>query len=276
HCRLTYNKSELTISDAVVFHGRDLPSVKHMKELIKQKPPSQRWVFFILENPHHTWKPLDKLNGMFNWTMTYRRDSDIFAPYGMYYEDPSNKRTSNRNYAMGKDKLIVWPVSNCGYPREKLALKLSKLIPVHVFGGCRSRFPKHSEGTSCRRFTKECDNLMRRYKFRLSFENRNCKDYITEKYWGPLEQDIVPIVLGGSNYDSNVAVPGSYINVMDFPSLKALADYLNYLDKNDTAYNEYFAWKKKYSARHFESSYTCLLCAALNLQIQPKVYNDLE
>jgi len=37
-----------------------------------------------------------------------------------------------------------------------------------------------------------------------------------------------------------IAPPKSYINIMDFKNVKKLVDYLKYLDKNDTAYNEYF------------------------------------
>ena len=35
----------------------------------------------------------------------------------------------------------------------------------------------------------------------------------------------------------------SYLNVMDFPSAKSLAQELIRLDGNDTAYLEYFWWK---------------------------------
>jgi hypothetical protein len=41
--------------------------------------------------------------------------------------------------------------------------------------------------------------------------------------------------------------PSGYINVLDFKSPKDLADYLLYLDKNATAYNVYFKWKKHIS-----------------------------
>ena len=97
----------------------------------------------------------------------------------------------------------------------------------------------------------------------------NCVDYLTEKYWGtPLELGVVPVVMGGANY-SQMAIPGSYINVLDFDSVKDLADYLLYLDKNDTAYMEYFAWRKTYrvygylKGAVFNEHYpwTCNMCA---------------
>ncbi len=56
--------------------------------------------------------------------------------------------------------------------------------------------------------------------------------------------DMVPIVMGGSREDYfNMAPPNSYIHVDDFASPGHLAKYLRYLDRNDTAYASYFAWK---------------------------------
>ena len=54
----------------------------------------------------------------------------------------------------------------------------------------------------------------------------------------------MPITLTRDFYTPEVVPPGSFISVQDFPSVKALAEYLLYFDKNDTAYNEYFTWKK--------------------------------
>lgn len=56
---------------------------------------------------------------------------------------------------------------------------------------------------------------------------------------------MVPIVLGAYKEDYvNVLPPHSYINVDNFKTVRELAEYLQYLDKNHTAYAEYFAWKK--------------------------------
>ena len=52
---------------------------------------------------------------------------------------------------------------------------------------------------------------------------------------------MIPIVLGGANYsDPNIAIPGSFINVQDFPSVKELAGYLLKVASNDTLFNSYF------------------------------------
>uniref|UniRef100_A0A0R3TZY8 Fucosyltransferase n=1 Tax=Rodentolepis nana TaxID=102285 RepID=A0A0R3TZY8_RODNA len=54
-----------------------------------------------------------------------------------------------------------------------------------------------------------------------------------------------PIVLGAYKEDyESVLPPHSYINVDDLDSIQELAEYLQFLDKNDTAYAQYFAWTK--------------------------------
>jgi hypothetical protein len=53
-----------------------------------------------------------------------------------------------------------------------------------------------------------------------------------------LDLNIVPVVMGGGNY-SRDAPEYSVIDVKDFPSAKALADYLIYLTKNPVSY-DYF------------------------------------
>ncbi len=56
---------------------------------------------------------------------------------------------------------------------------------------------------------------------------------------------MVPIVLGAHKEDYfNTLPPQSYINVDDFQSMEELASYLKYLDRNDTAYAAYFAWRQ--------------------------------
>jgi len=80
--------------------------------------------------------------------------------------------------------------------------------------------------------------------------------------------NIVPIVLGAFPEDYAArAPPHSYINVDDFSGPEALAAYLHKLDKNDTLYNEYFAWKGHWSYRIYpQEKHLCRLCMLLHLQ----------
>ncbi|VDL58469.1 unnamed protein product [Hymenolepis diminuta] len=99
------------------------------------------------------------------------------------------------------------------------------------------------------------------YKFYLAFENSNCWYYITEKVTSnSLRYGLVPIVLGARKEDYvNTLPPHSYINVDDFKSFQDLANYLLYLDKNHTAYAEYFAWKE-YGYIYVNKRLDCQTC----------------
>ena len=277
NCRISYDKKDLNASDAVLFHGQD---IDHL-DLIKLSKTvehrfKQRWIFFIHESPDFFTKDLSTLKNVFNWTMTYKLDSDIFVPYSYYFPKTGKNvgHTNSKYYSEGKDRLVAWMVSHCGKQRDKFVKKLMEYVPVHVYGRCA---PKFAQNRQCKRRDKNCLKTLRRYKFYLAFENGNCIDYITEKYWiTSLQNDIVPVVLGGGNYSNrNLAVPGSYINVMDFKSVKDLADYLVMLDRNDTAYNEYFSWKEHYYV-DLPPSWTCQMCAMLNNDSLPIKSYDLQ
>jgi glycoprotein 3-alpha-L-fucosyltransferase len=84
-----------------------------------------------------------------------------------------------KNYAEGKTGLVAWFVSNCvaSNRRYSYVQELRQYIPVDVYGDCGD--------LQCPRSHQiECDRLIRRrYKFYLAFENSNCEQYITEKFF---------------------------------------------------------------------------------------------
>ena len=55
-----------------------------------------------------------------------------------------------------------------------------------------------------------------------------------------------------------LAPPKSFINILDYPDMKSLTEYLKYLDNNDTAYNKYHAWRKDYKIKPFDRCHLCL------------------
>ena len=178
---------------------------------------------------------------------------------------------TEKNYSAEKTRLVAWAASHCSSTallREQYVEQLQLYIPVDIFGKCNPKGPR------CPRGSKMCDTLLKEYKFYLGFENGFCEDYITEKYWEqPLEHDMVPVVMGGADYN-DLVIPKSYINVLDFSSVEKLALYLKALDGNSTAYNEYFKWKEQYQVDSIVP--LCRLCQMLHNQTLPsKVYWDL-
>ena len=175
-CEWTYNRSRFAESDLVIFHGRNMPPNEDLNLLLKKKRPSQRWAYYLLESPKATRPDTRKLNGFFHWTLTYRRDSDFWSPYGSYTKIGIANQTTT-DFSAGKDKLVAWIVSNCGPRlRKSFVHELRRYVKVDVFGRCSTEF----NGGSC---SGDCKEELKRYKFYLSLENALCLDYATEKYW---------------------------------------------------------------------------------------------
>lgn len=71
------------MADAVIFH---LHRTRGVKTLPKRQNLKQRWIFLTDESPINTFlvqpQKLSDYDGIFNWSMTYRMDSDVPVPYG--------------------------------------------------------------------------------------------------------------------------------------------------------------------------------------------------
>ena len=179
---VTYDKQRFYESDFVLVHAAsNLPSLRELRSVWKEKPSWQLWIFYVMESPKGS-PDTRPFNVMFDLTFTYRTDSDFWVPYATY-EEISFVDLSQQDFSSGKDKLVSWMVSNCKPPlRKAFVRELQKHIAVDVFGSCSGQFGK---SRSCPR-GEACQSIIKQYKFYLSFENVLCEDYITEKYWGHL------------------------------------------------------------------------------------------
>ena len=74
-------------------------------------------------------------------------------------------------------------------------------------------------------------------------------------------------------YYRNLAPYKSFIHVEEFSSIKDLADYLLYLDKNDEEYNSYFQWKG--TGESINTYFFCRLCGMLHANLPHKHYDDV-
>lgn len=68
----------------------------------------QIWILYYLECPYHTASLRPTSLDVFNWTSTYRRDSDIVAPYEkfVYHDSLITGKELDRNYAANKTKKV--------------------------------------------------------------------------------------------------------------------------------------------------------------------------
>ncbi|XP_071980891.1 3-galactosyl-N-acetylglucosaminide 4-alpha-L-fucosyltransferase FUT3-like [Engystomops pustulosus] len=252
-CHLTVDRNLYEVANAVVIHHVDIMYDK--KSLPQQpRPHFQHWVWFNMEPPLII-KNLDLLDDLFNRTMTFRQDSDIFRPYGQLV--PSK---GSQNYTIPtKSKLVSWVVSKWypGVRRTEYYEELKKYVHVDVYGG------KHQKLSS-----DDFHSTISQYKFYLAFENSIFKDYITEKLWSnAFGSWAVPVVLGTSRKNYERFVPGdAFIHVDDFSSPMELASYLLELDKNDEKYRKYFNWRSHYEIKvggGWQLNY-CKVCESLS------------
>lgn len=221
---------------------------------------------------------------IFNWTHTYRRDSDIWNPWGMMNQiNPFPKsvnqlieeKKNDNSTVFTKTKSIAWFVSNCFPPsgRQKFVKDLQRYIQVDVYGRCGTlKCPPRSH--------EKCwDMVEKDYFFYFSAENSLCKDYITEKFFFAMQHKVIPIAFGGGlgTNDYYFAPKKSYINAFDFKGPKELAEFLLKLQNDPAEYNSYFWWKPYYNIWHgrMKKPY-CDVCDQLHRNDKKKTYKDVQ
>lgn len=277
-CWLTNDRTVEKTAHSIIFDNTR--HFSHMEDVPDRENRNldQYWVFFAREaaskNAHAgSEKMYGDWDSQFNLTSSYRHDSDVHRPYGDHNSALQDARyTYNKVKDIWQERITgdalmkvierlkrpagenhtAWMVSNCESTRGAVVRKeftdrlVKHGLKLDGYGECydnvmvRTPWDKpHYDTDSFGEFTK--------YKFYLAFENSmHCNDYLSEKFWrNSLTQFMVPIVYGPHPDDvKRMAPPHSYIHVEDYDSPHELTKYLDYLDRNMTAYMEYHEWRK--------------------------------
>lgn len=182
-------------------------------ELRRKRSNHQKYVFASIESPHYYPISDNSLDGYFNWTWTYKLDSDLRWGYItirnaegdiigpnkiMHWMKRENMEpVSNELMAIlvGKTKAAAWFVSNCD-TISKRELFVSQLqmelkhygLKIDIYGKCRLFHCDRSN-------QRLCDKLVEKhYFFYLALENAFSEDYVTEKIVHGLQNSAIPIV----------------------------------------------------------------------------------
>ena len=139
---------QLLHASAILFHSN--ADNLNLNDLPKFRHPNQFYVFFTQEAPPKAgylqiWRYFPK--NFFNLTMTYRLDSDILAPYDLFFEADSSDKNEPYSWdevnsvVAKKNKTALQFVGNCysDSGRETIMRKLSKLINLDKFGYCSGK-----------------------------------------------------------------------------------------------------------------------------------------
>jgi len=281
-CEASDNRQNLSQYDAVLLHQRSgstaMPPERH---------PHQRWVMWNIESGCYPSRTIERFNG-FNWTMTFRSDSDIHLFYGYSVQirehPPKGPELDkyieeygrlNADEIMGKRNFsAAWFVSNCrtSSQRENYGNQLQNFITIRKFGSCGTYKCPRSIFDKCKEDVAKTD------MFYLAFENSLGKDYVTEKFIHSMKFNILTISM--NSMDRSLWPEHSYIDTRDYPDPEKLGQYLKYLKENPAKYAEYFWWRDFYEIRFHAMEYMpalCELCQKLHNPNEPvKWYNDMS
>lgn len=239
-CRFTHDRAQLSNTSVVVFHASDMND----KNDIPPMKENRAWVYHNAEAPKNQPDIIDKMQ----YSMTYRLDSDF--PWGYLEKDyllqQMQKPLDKQRYK--RKTPVAWIVSNCKASnyRHHYARELSKWIDVDIYGHCMNNqdFPDNTTTI----------DLISQYHFYLSFENSNCKDYVTEKLSNTYVAGTIPIVDGPSDYGPFIPNPHSIIRVDQFQNPKQLANYLERVLAEKDLYESYFDYREKGLSDRFKST----------------------
>ncbi|XP_065302148.2 alpha-(1,3)-fucosyltransferase C-like [Dermacentor albipictus] len=275
-CYVTYNRQQLHRSDAVVMYIQKIGGSPF--------PPGrrafQKWVFWTMESPKDSIQDrLKKVNTAFNWTMTYRRDSDITNAFGRVVRRseslPSSLHVGKLEKRWrSKSRMVAWFPTSCDGAAAKYVEELKKHVFVDVYGECGNM--------SCRTTSygddEECyEMLANKYFFVLVFERDLCVDYVTMPLYRFLRYKVVPVVKGAANY-SMVAPPGSVVNVDEYAEPYNVAAFMMKAASDFEVYSQYLSWKRDYEVVMHNYDDFCGLCNKLYGEefVQESVYKNIS
>ncbi|CAI4228800.1 unnamed protein product [Auanema sp. JU1783] len=273
-CHITSDVNDLSKADAVLFHNADFAI-----QSIPPKRLSIPYVLWSLESPYNDRFRPD--NNFINWTMTYRLDADVWYPYGHVkkLETPIDYNLDDIWNLKNSDLSITWLASNCftGNNRLKLIKELKRLgLKADLYGRCGKPAP------DCVGVDRQSDacvaSLIKPYKFYFAFENTNCRDYVTEKFYKSLsERMVVPIVMERKIYESVGAPNTSFIAISDFQNLNEFVKYIKDIENDKEKYLKHHEWRKHYRVvpEHHNDTGFCELCRRLQKPSPPKLYGNV-
>ena len=226
-------------------------------------------------------------NPAFNWTWSYRRDADLWQPFGrLRTAEPQHVPSEGffSSLAKAKTRPVAWVVprdpgcsQSSSSERADFVRELEKHIAVTEFGSCSKSNRSCSEGgVSC------SENLSKNFFFLLALEDAACKDYVTGVFYRAWQEGthVIPVVRGGADY-ATFFPEGTFVDADWFgDSAEKLADFLFELMKERELY-AHLLWRKAHwkAARRggAEESALCSLCYRLqHLQSFRKTYPDIR
>ncbi len=244
---ITTDRARLTEADAVIFH---IPDWRQDQMIARsewdwrfpfEKRPGQRWIGWSMEcDEHYPWSRNIRFMRHFDLTMTYRLTSD--AP--VTYVIPNVMVEAFRRPPVPKhEPVLAASFVSSRYDhsgRQAYLQELARHMAIDSYGSfMRNRTLSDDRGIPSKLAA------IAHYRFTIAFENACSRDYVTEKFFEPLQAGSVPVYLGAPNIEDFAPGENCFINAANFPDPGKLAAYLKELASDEEAYSAYFAWRQE-------------------------------
>lgn len=223
NCYITDNTDyfdDVTDYDVILFNAIDIYEV----DLPHLRSDNQIYVFITTDSAKN-YPVSKKLNWIFNYTVTYKLNSDVPYPY-IAVRDKLGKVIAPKKevHWMDVDKMNLapqsiidrlqtkktagaWFVTNCGASSDRInyvqnlrEALTSYNLDIDIYGGCGYLWCDRTKPDYC------LSKIETDYYFYLSLENSLSEDYVTEKLLTALNHYAVPVVLASGNYTKYVYV----------------------------------------------------------------------
>jgi hypothetical protein len=199
--------------------------------------------------------------------------------------DPASKAAAG---APWRKASVLFASSNCNSlsGREAWVAEFMRHVPVDSVGRCLNNrdgdaggpagVPPHmlmrEDSANFNDALAAKHALAAAYKFVLAVENTVAPDYVTEKFYDPLEAGAVPIYLGAPNIDDFAPGAGAFIDARGRTPADVAAEVAA-ADADDALYARYHAWRsdpaaarstsplaQREAASHGLEHHLCALC----------------
>lgn len=231
-------------------------------------PQSKLSFVFGLESSAHSWWSSGSTYSSCSFTMRSNLDATVPMLGQVKSFMPVNMETGMFLYqrlpwvpyqVKRKRRWLTAMISNCVSTRLQLFAKLRELgISTSQHGGCsqgeggeaipyddldplQTGILRQLEGGD--KFSQK-EAIIAPSLFHFAAENSLCDFYHTEKLFGALKAGTVPVYFGARTIYPYLPEK-SVLFVYDYDNVFELVNHLKALADNETAYNEYLAWRKK-------------------------------
>ncbi|XP_028027188.1 alpha-(1,3)-fucosyltransferase C-like [Bombyx mandarina] len=289
---------DITEFEVIIFHGKEI--VRSLPAMPEIRSTHQKYIFASMESSDYYPICDVRFKGFFNWTWTYKLNSDEYNGYIIVRNkkgiiigpkqdmdwlrieemDPVTKEVEIK--LSRKTKIAAWFVSNCRAPsgRDYFFIEVQRELNKHglsvdVYGECGNKICPRDDESKCFKLIK------RDYYFYFAFENSLSEDYVTEKLLTAIRNYAIPVVYGAANY-TRFMPNGTYLNGRDLGA-KELARQMIEIYEDKKKYKRFFKWHNHYSYHDVyespESDSICKLCAIINNKTvfdKATVYEDFN